>query len=217
MAASLEGSPPLHGRFEDDAPVVVPLALEVAAFVERAGPEPLRLEAHQRRVEEPLVLTTRLGHAWTEGAIPYLPRAMLRPYVEVLCRSQRSPDRPRPEGRCPSCGGGPWIAVRRPEPESDAARRLLGCSLCGGEWPFPRVRCPCCGEEKPEKLPLFESDRYPGARIDACETCKRYVKSIDLTRDARPIPEVDDLVSLSLDLWAVEEGYTRIEPGLAGV
>jgi formate dehydrogenase maturation protein FdhE len=42
------------------------------------------------------------------------------------------------------------------------------------------------------------------------------VKSIDLTLDARAIPEVDDLVSLSLDLWAAREGFTRIEPGLAG-
>jgi formate dehydrogenase maturation protein FdhE len=43
------------------------------------------------------------------------------------------------------------------------------------------------------------------------------VKSIDLTVDARPIPPIDDLVSLSMDLWATDEGYTRIEPGLAGI
>jgi formate dehydrogenase maturation protein FdhE len=54
-------------------------------------------------------------------------------------------------------------------------------------------------------------------RVEACETCHRYVKSIDLSEDARPIPEVDDLVSLSMDLWAAEQGFTRIEPGLAGL
>jgi formate dehydrogenase maturation protein FdhE len=43
------------------------------------------------------------------------------------------------------------------------------------------------------------------------------VKSIDLSLDARPIPEVDDLVTLALDLWAVDQGYQRIEPGLAGI
>jgi formate dehydrogenase maturation protein FdhE len=31
------------------------------------------------------------------------------------------------------------------------------------------------------------------------------------------MPEVDDLASIALDLWAVEQGFTRIEPGLAGV
>ena len=38
----------------------------------------------------------------------------------------------------------------------------------------------------------------------------------DLTVDGRAIPEVDDLLSLSMDLWAAREGFTRIEPGLAG-
>ena len=40
---------------------------------------------------------------------------------------------------------------------------------------------------------------------------------IDLTLDARPLPEVDDLVSLAMDLWAIEEGWTRLEPGWAGI
>jgi formate dehydrogenase maturation protein FdhE len=43
------------------------------------------------------------------------------------------------------------------------------------------------------------------------------VKSIDLSLDARPIPEVDDLVTLALDLWATDQGYQRIEAGLAGI
>jgi FdhE protein len=66
------------------------------------------------------------------------------------------------------------------------------------------------------KLPSFQSDNHPAARIEACEICRRYVKSIDLSVDGRAIPEVDDLVSLSMDLWAAGEGFTRIEPGLAG-
>ena len=43
------------------------------------------------------------------------------------------------------------------------------------------------------------------------------MKSVDLTLDARAVPEVDELRSLSLDLWAVERGYVRLEPGLAGL
>jgi formate dehydrogenase maturation protein FdhE len=45
----------------------------------------------------------------------------------------------------------------------------------------------------------------------------RYIKAIDLTLDGRVIPEVDDLCSLSLDLWEGEQGYERLEPSLAGV
>ena len=94
---------------------------------------------------------------------------------------------------------------------------MLGCALCGGEWLFGRILCPSCFEEDPAKLPSFPSETHPTVRIEACETCHRYVKSIDLSEDARPIPEVDDLVSLSMDLWAVEQGFARIEPGLAGL
>jgi formate dehydrogenase maturation protein FdhE len=43
------------------------------------------------------------------------------------------------------------------------------------------------------------------------------VKSLDLTQDARPLPEVDDLISISLDLWAEEQQFQRLEPGLAGI
>ena len=73
------------------------------------------------------------------------------------------------------------------------------------------------GHESFYKLPGFRAEAHSAVRIEACETCRRYVKSIDLSADARPIPEVDDLVSLSLDLWAAEQGFTRIEPGLAGL
>ena len=30
-------------------------------------------------------------------------------------------------------------------------------------------------------------------------------------------PEVDELASIAMDVWATEQGYRRIEPGLAGV
>jgi FdhE protein len=94
---------------------------------------------------------------------------------------------------------------------------LLCCALCGTEWSFQRILCPSCFEADPKKLPSFSADRHPNVRIEACETCRRYMKSIDLTLDARPIPEVDDVLSISLDLWAAEQGFTRIEPGIAGL
>jgi FdhE protein len=53
-------------------------------------------------------------------------------------------------------------------------------------------------------------------RIEACESCRCYVKSIDRAVDGRAIPEVDDLASLSMDLWAASEGFHRLEPGVAG-
>jgi len=109
------------------------------------------------------------------------------------------------------------MGTRMQPPDSEGGLRNLQCALCGNEWNFNRGCCPSCFEEMPEKLPLFKSDAHPNVVIEACETCHRYVKSIDLSKDARPIAEVDDLLSVSMDLWSMDEGFTRIEPGLAGI
>jgi FdhE protein len=101
--------------------------------------------------------------------------------------------------------------------ESEGAARSLVCGLCGLEWSFNRILCPACFENDPQKLPHFTEASHTTVRIEACETCGRYVKAIDLGKDARAVPEVDDLRSISVDLWAMEQGYARIDPGLAGL
>ncbi len=153
----------------------------------------------------------------TGEAEDFLARAFLRPYAETLRTLSIAIARPRPEGYCPTCGGAPGISLRRTGPESEAGHRYLVCALCGGEWSMVRIRCPLCQETDPVKLPLYSSEQHAGVRLEVCDTCHHYVKSIDLTRDARAIPEVDDLVSVALDLWAQEQGYSRIEPGIAGI
>ena len=77
-----------------------------------------------------------------------------------------------------------------------------------------RIACPACGETGFESLPVFQAEEFPGTRIDACETCRTYLKTVDLTVTANAIPVVDDLASLPLDLWAREQGYHRIRPNL---
>jgi FdhE protein len=141
----------------------------------------------------------------------------LQPYARFLRERGIAPG--RPEGPCSICGGAPWVAARRGGggANSDGSQRSLICALCALEWDMSRIRCPACGEEDPRKLPNYAAPEHPAARIEACETCRVYVKSIDLSNDARPLPEVDDLVSISMDLWAVEQGFERLEPGLAGL
>jgi FdhE protein len=66
-------------------------------------------------------------------------------------------------------------------------------------------------------LPVYSSNVPANARIDACDTCRTYIKTIDLTRDGLAIPAVDDLATLPLDLWARERGYQRLYPNLLRV
>jgi formate dehydrogenase accessory protein FdhE len=213
-------STPLTGRLDHDAETVLSTASAILRYAAAAGPPLLAETARARQADLPSTANTRLLVFWSEdrsSAEDYLSRAILRPYVETLRGAGVAPDRIHRRGRCPFCGGPPWVGARRDGSLMEGARRMLSCALCGNEWPFERILCPACLEENPERLPSFSSPAHPLVRIEACETCHRYVKSIDLSEDARPIPEVDDLVSLSLDLWAVEQGFRRIEPGLAGL
>jgi FdhE protein len=211
---------PLTGHGGRDAGRIVERAGPILRHAAEAGPPELAAQARSRLADSPETARTRLLVYWSgdRGAIDdYLSRAILRPYVELLRALNRPPDRVHTNGRCPFCGGAPWVAARREGSLTEGARRLLGCALCGVEWPFGRILCPACLEQDPHRLPSFSSQTHPTVRIEACETCHRYVKSLDLSEDARPIPEVDELASLSMDLWAREQGFERIEPGIAGL
>ncbi len=202
----------LTGRLTKDIHAIdVKPVLRVAA---EHGPELLAVEA-EKRLHEPSQ-ESRLLTYWS-GTYDYLSRAILQPYAATLRTRKTTPDRLHLRGHCPFCGGSPWISFRKSAPDAESGFRFLVCSLCALEWQFNRGKCACCSEEDPHKLPVYRSEQYPNALLETCETCNRYIKTIDLTKDARPVPILDDLNSLSLDLWAVEQGWTRIEPGLAGL
>jgi formate dehydrogenase formation protein len=147
--------------------------------------------------------------------------------------------------RCPVCGGAPQLSYIAPPPESLAAGpRSLLCSRCGTSWPYPRLTCAACGERDTAKLTVIaeegteerrlsgstvrglrgrsESDagaagpRFPHMRVDACTSCSRYLLSVDLGRDPRAVPLVDELAAIPLDLHAVESGFTKVVPNLMG-
>jgi FdhE protein len=220
--AALHALEPLTGDLRTDIDRLIPRLSPFLELVAEKAPPELAEEAHRRSIEATIAAETARGRllAWWDApgsGEDYLSRAFLRPYLAVATGLSLPVPRRRTPGHCPSCGGPPLLSIRRADPESEAGRRFLVCADCGGEWPFGRVRCPSCCEESPEKLPVFQTDRHSGVRVEACEACHRYLKSIDLTVDARPVPEVDDLLSIAVDLWAQEEGFTRIAPGVAGL
>ncbi len=202
----------LVGRLSEDIAAVLPIVTPVIPIIAERSEE-----AEQRLSDDPSTAGTRLGVWWSGDSNDYTSRALLQPYAAVLRTRNGTLDRVHNPGHCPFCGGAAWISSRKSAPDAESGFRYLHCSLCALEWNFNRICCPSCQEGDPHKLPHFQSDAHANVRIEACETCRRYVKSIDLTLDARPVPIVDDLLSLSMDLWAVEEGFTRIEPGLAGL
>jgi len=102
------------------------------------------------------------------------------------------------------------------QPEGDAAGRWLFCSFCLRQWAFRRLLCPWCREEDKEKLPRYSSEEWPAVHVEACDTCRRYLKAIDMTVDGLAVPLIDETAFSVLDVWAADRGYTKIVPNLMG-
>lgn len=148
----------------------------------------------------------------------FFARALLQPYGEYLAgRTKVSADLSADSGQahCPFCGSKPHLAVLRPE--GDGGKRSLMCGLCSTEWNFRRVVCPNCGEQNKDHLPIFVAKEFDYVRVDACDTCRTYIKSIDLTKNGNAVPVVDELATVSLNLWAAENNYHKLSPNLFGV
>ena len=141
--------------------------------------------------------------------------SLLQAFAEQLVNAEPSPSSGSTPMRCPRCGGPPVVAVLREE--SHGAKRSLLCAFCLHEWHCLRLVCPACGEQDFDKLPIYTAEQFAHARMDACDRCHQYIKTIDLTKDGLAVPCVDDIASVSLDLWARERGYTRIKRNVLGI
>jgi FdhE protein len=164
---------------------------------------------------------------WAQAEIPggnFFPKAFLQPYAAFLAQHRITiQDRNGTKKDCPSCGALPQLAYLQTPPSiagggagSEGASRYLLCSLCFTDWQINRIRCPHCGESNPDKLPYYQSEQLPIVRVEACDSCKRYLKGIDLTKDGRAVPLIDELATPALDVWAYENGYEKIELNLGG-
>ncbi|HTC33994.1 MAG TPA: formate dehydrogenase accessory protein FdhE [Bryobacteraceae bacterium] len=165
-----------------------------------------------------------LAAAWEGGesldpAARFYARVLLQPYAEYLAsRGDILANRAGASGggpTCPFCNARPVAGVLRGE--GDGGKRWLLCSLCSTEWQYRRVLCPGCGEENKDKLPIYTATEFPAARVDACDTCHTYLKSIDLTRDGHAIPMVDEIATVALNIWAEEHDYVKLETNLLGM
>ena len=122
---------------------------------------------------------------------------------------------------CPACGGLPQVSVIREESGEFMAGspRHLVCGRCALWWSFARATCPWCGEDDSRRVNSFSPEGDRLVRIDACDTCRAYVKTFDLREPGGKdvVPLVDDVATLTLDVWAHEKGLQRSGVSLAGV
>jgi formate dehydrogenase accessory protein FdhE len=138
----------------------------------------------------------------------------LQPYAEYLADRHEVTIVDGTPSTCPLCGGKPAVGVLRTE--GDGAKKSLICMLCAHEWFFRRIYCPACGEEREPQMAYYSAPEIPHVRVDVCDTCHTYLKSVDLTKTGLAVAVVDELATIPLDLWAREHGYEKLQINLLG-
>ena len=193
----------------------MPAVLDV---VRRHGPAKLAAEAdriavadsrHQRQLLADYVNKAETG----DDSGRFLARVIWQPIAEFLA-AQYKVSTNGSESKCPICGGWPQLAVLRPE--GDGGKRHLQCSFCLTNGSFAEffVR-----PVRKSTTPNFRDTRRKSQKrfaSEACDTCKFYLKSFDMTADGLLVPEVDEIATIALDLWANEHGYRKIHQNVTG-
>jgi formate dehydrogenase accessory protein FdhE len=207
------------GALERDLTVFRSTFPIVLKTVEEAGPAPLVEKARRLKSQSPQAIDEMLLNYWSAPSeTEFFAKAFLQPYGCFASATGRQVLNPGSERRCPACGGKPQLSfLQNKETTAESGNRDLMCAKCLSVWPFRRVVCASCGEEEPSKLGYFESTAINHVRIEACDTCMHYLKSVDLTRSGNAQPLVDEVAAAPLDLWATGHGYKKIELNLVGL
>ncbi len=151
-----------------------------------------------------------------EGILSFLIKASVRPCLEAQMEQVRGAVDLETwlKRNCPLCGSPPQMAELREE----GGKRYLQCSFCGCQWRWERVACPYCPNREFESLHYLFSEDEDAYRVDLCDQCKGYIKTIDARNlDYEPHLELEDIVTIHLDLLAQERGYKRLVPAPLGI
>jgi FdhE protein len=142
--------------------------------------------------------------------LSFLVRSSTRPSIEAgreQLRGEFDPETWR-KTRCPVCGSLPTLSLLR----GDGGMRYSLCSCCDYQWRIDRLSCSVCGSKEQGALHYFCGEGEDACRIDLCDTCHHYIKTIDYRNLEESDPSLEDLATLHLDVLAVQKGYRRAVP-----
>lgn len=112
------------------------------------------------------------------------------------------------KGSCPVCGSLPYLSLLKEE----VGKRFLICSYCGYQWRIDRMICPFCNNRDQESLQFLYAEEEKTHRVDLCDKCHQYIKTIDLRTIGETDTLLEDLATLHLDIVASQKGYKRPVP-----
>jgi FdhE protein len=115
------------------------------------------------------------------------------------------------EGRCPVCGARPSMSSI-----DEYGRKKLHCSFCETTGYHRRMECPLCQNFDTSRINIITFDGEEGLRVDACDECGSYVKTVT-NNIFHFTTDLADLVSIPLDIIAQSKGYKRNSPNPIGM
>ncbi|BEU86781.1 hypothetical protein TAMA11512_02450 [Selenomonas sp. TAMA-11512] len=113
---------------------------------------------------------------------------------------------------CPVCGRLPVLSQLAKQAEG--RKRYLVCDGCRTKWVYKRVGCVYCGNDDLQKMHILDTEKEPMVRLDVCDACKSYLKTIN--REDDPFIYLQDWTTLHMDLLAENEGFTKRGSIMAG-
>jgi formate dehydrogenase accessory protein FdhE len=188
--------------------------------VEETGSQQLRNEVQRLKASSATeVVSMLLEYLSHPSPTQFFAKALCQPYGRWRWESRASEVAAQVNGPefCPFCGGRPQVSYLQFDASSEGANRNLICAACLFSWSFRRGVCVNCGEESPSKLAYFQAEENNHVRVETCDSCRSYIKAVDLTKLGTAVPLVDDVANAALDLWAAERGYAKIEINLVGL
>lgn len=141
-----------------------------------------------------------VGVEMLDEVLGWAMRPFLTRTAEVL--AQRAAFGGWKRGVCPICGGEPDFACI-----TTAGERLLICGRCQTRWPTEPYACPFCGEGDKSRITSFATPDGT-YRVTACQSCRRYLKTLDGRRAGRTVMHsVDSIATLPLDAVVMQRGF----------
>lgn len=117
-------------------------------------------------------------------------------------------------GHCPVCAAWPLLSELR----GIDRERALRCGRCAAAWPIRHFECPFCGNDDHRTLKYLSGEKERETRrVSVCDRCHGHLKAV---ATLKPLDAEDlaftDLVTVDLDLAAMERGYGRpTQPAVA--
>jgi len=145
-----------------------------------------------------------------KGVLSFLIQSSIKPSIEAGREQLKSELDLETwlNGYCPVCGSLPLLSLLKGE----VGKKYLLCSYCGYQWRIDRLFCPFCNNTEQEFLKYFYGEREETYRIDLCDKCHQYIKTIDYRTLEELDPVLEDLATLHLDILASQKGYKRPIP-----